>query len=95
MAKLTALRTWTSSNGARLRFIVMYQVRSPEKMCRFFLRVSSWAYFAITSLGGVSGEPSSSPRSTLSKMSCRLVLMSIVILSTLAERSSALSVAGS
>jgi hypothetical protein len=30
MMSFTALRTWTSSNGGVVRFMVMYQVRSPE-----------------------------------------------------------------
>ncbi len=73
----------------------MNHVRSPENTLRFFFRFSSVAYFWITSAGGVSGDPSSSPRSILSKMSFALVLMSMVILSTFAWRYSGLSVAGS
>jgi hypothetical protein len=34
ITQLTALRTWTSSNGGVAQFMVMYQVRSPELLCR-------------------------------------------------------------
>ena len=93
--KLAALRTLTSSNGARVVFIVMNHVRSAELALSRSLRAASCAYSDTTVLGGVSGEPSSWPCLILSKMSWVFVLMSTVTLSTLAERYSASSVAGS
>src|SRR5215217_432097 len=34
ITQLTALRTWMSSKGGTAQFMVMYQVRSPELLCR-------------------------------------------------------------
>src|SRR3954465_12384524 len=62
MTQFIALRTWMSSNGACVRFIVRYQVRSPEFECRLgrgdcaylrsvcdgMLETSSWNSLAAT-----------------------------------------------
>src|SRR5205085_7159925 len=51
MIQFIAFRTWMSSNGACVRFIVRYHVRSPENWCSCGL---CWrAYFSSTCEGGV------------------------------------------
>src|SRR5262245_22311112 len=87
MIRLTALRTWMSSNGGVARFMVMYQVRSPEsKWIRFFL--SGWVrYCCRIGFGGVLvNEASRLPDWTLLKMSLTLVSMAIEMPSTLLVR---------
>src|SRR6266702_1925738 len=74
MIRFVALRTWMSSNGGVVRFMVMYQVRSPElKWIRFFL-AGCVRYCCRTGLGGwVVNEASRAPDWTLLKMSPTLV----------------------
>ena len=65
MIQFIALRTWMSSNGGCVRFIVRYQVRSPEfwKKCDFRLGVV--AYFFSTDGGMLDVAMSSWPASIL------------------------------
>jgi hypothetical protein len=83
MIQLAALRTWMSSKGGVIQFMVMYQVRSPELLCRFGFLAWSVRYCWSTGLGGWSlTEESSVPASTWLKMSSMLVSISIVMPST-------------
>src|SRR6266542_2100498 len=68
MIRLAALRTWTSSNGGVVQFMVMYQVRSPEsKWIRFFL-AGCVRYCCRIGLGGwLVNEASRLPDCTLVK----------------------------
>src|SRR6185503_6042199 len=50
--KFIARRTWMSSNGGWVRFIVTYQVRSPEFWWKYFFRSAFVAYLRST-CGGI------------------------------------------
>src|SRR6266511_313860 len=81
MIRLAALRTWTSSNGGVVQFLVMYVVRSPEsKWIRFFL-AGCVRYCCRIGLGGwLVNEASRLPDCTLLKMSLMVVSMVICLL---------------
>src|SRR4051812_39049894 len=69
-----ALRTWMSSKGAWVRFIVMYHVRSPELMWKFFRRLGFVTYSRMTFGEGCAPASSwSSPALILLKMSSLFV----------------------
>ena len=51
MIQFIALRTWMSSNGGCVRFIVRYQVRSPEFWWKYGFRLGVVAYFAGPAAG--------------------------------------------
>ena len=51
MIQFIAWRTWMSSNGGWVRFIVRYQVRSPEFWWKSGFRLGVVAYFWSTSGG--------------------------------------------
>ena len=96
ITKLTALRTFTSSNGGTSRFIVMYQVRSPELMWKLSLRSGFVRYCCSRVFGGrLAHDPSSSPDWILLKMSSVFVSIVITTPSTLFDRTSGLSVEAS
>src|SRR6266542_2958978 len=86
MIRLTALRTWTSSNGGVAQFIVMYVVTSPEsKWIRFFL-AGCVRYCCRIDLGGwLVNEASRLPDCTLLKMSLTLVSMLTCLLGSKPE----------
>src|SRR6266498_1829599 len=92
MIRLTALRTWTSSNGGVAQFIVMYVVTSPEsKWIRFFL-AGCVRYCCRIDLGGwLVNEASRLPDCTLLKMSLTLVSMLTWMPSTLLVRRSSVA----
>src|SRR4029450_8955672 len=74
MTQLAALRTWRSSNGGVIQFMVMYQVRSPSLLCRNGFLAGSVRYCWSTGLGGWSAiEESRSPAWMRLKMSSTLV----------------------
>ena len=62
MTQLAALRTWMSSNGGTAQFMVMYQVRSPELLCRKGFLAGSVRYCCSTGLGGWSETEESRSR---------------------------------
>src|SRR5579885_1418035 len=65
MIQFIARRTWTSSKGGWVRFIVMYQVRSPEFWKKCDLRLELVAYFRSTWGGMLEVARSSWPASIL------------------------------
>src|SRR2546423_10126633 len=92
MMKFTAFRTLTSSNGGTSRFIVMYQVRSPESACSSGFRSGFVRYCASMAFGGVLAHvPSSSPDCTLLKMSVVFVSIEMTTPSRFCSRTVVLS----
>src|SRR3954454_3284533 len=67
MIQFIALRTWMSSNGACVRFIVRYHVRSPEFECR--LELCDVAYLRSVCDGMLETSSWNSPAATLFRMS--------------------------
>ena len=65
MIQFIAWRTWTSSNGGWVRFMYMYQVRSPEFWWKYCFRLGVVEYFLSTAGGMLESAMSSSPASIL------------------------------
>src|SRR5215471_6978619 len=76
ITQFIALRTWMSSNGGCVRFIVMYQVRSPEFRCSEAFLLGSVAYERSTWTGMVEISSWSVPDATWSRMSVAFVFTS-------------------
>src|SRR6185437_443285 len=65
MIRFIALRTWMSSNGGCVRFIVMYQVRSPTFCLSRLFRLGVVRYLRRTTGDGLETSSSSWPAATL------------------------------
>ena len=74
MTQFIALRTWTSSNGGWVRFIVRYHVRSPEFWWKYGFRLGSVEYFFRNCGGMLVVAVSYSPASILLQMSSAFAL---------------------
>src|SRR5581483_9600410 len=95
MTQFIALRTWMSSNGGWVRFIVRYQVRSPEFRWSDGFLLESVAYERSTCAGMLEISSWKSPAATLLRMSSALVSTSHWKLSGRFWRAAVVSVFGS